>query len=160
MLRLSLTARFANFLPLAVRIIVGMIMAADGMWKLSAGPINFGESDLASLGIPLPVLVAYVVTFIELIGGILLIVGLLSRLAALALAIDRLGALLLGKVYISRIVAYLFLEIASVPQSDWIGLGLDLSVIAGSLVVILAGPGKQSLDYALGFDRGQAPNFL
>ncbi len=41
---------------------------------------------------------AYVVTLVELIGGILLIIGLLSELAALLLTIDLAMAILLVKV--------------------------------------------------------------
>ena len=40
---------------------------------------------------------AYVVTFVELVGGVLLIVGLLSRLSALLLTINLTVAVLLVK---------------------------------------------------------------
>src|SRR3712207_7868541 len=65
-------------------IIAGLIMAAHGFQKLQAGVGNFGGF-LAQLGVPLPTLMAYVVTFVELVAGILLILGLFSRLAALFL---------------------------------------------------------------------------
>lgn len=155
-LNLSLTTRLAGYAPLVARIILGTIMATHGLQKLGAGPTNVGERELASLGVPLPVFTAYVVTFIELIGGILLIVGLLSRLAALVLAIDRIAALLLGKVYIGRIIAYLLLKINAeliVPSDNWISTELDLALIAGFLVVVFAGPGKLALDYVLGLEK-------
>ncbi len=61
-------------------------MAAHGLQKLLAGPAGFGQA-LAQMGVPLPVLMGYVVTLVELVGGVLLIVGLLSRLSALLLTI-------------------------------------------------------------------------
>ncbi len=141
-LSLAPLARLASLAPLAVRVIVGIIMFAHGLQKLTGGPGNFGQG-LAGMGVPLPVLMAYVVTLVELIGGILLIAGLLSRLAALLLTIDLVVAILLVKVTTGLIA----------PQGSGAGAELDLALIAGLLVILLAGPGKLSLDYALGLDR-------
>ncbi|CAA9425625.1 MAG: hypothetical protein AVDCRST_MAG22-2886 [uncultured Rubrobacteraceae bacterium] len=80
-LALSPMDRLAELAPLVVRAIVGVIMAAHGLQKLLGGPANFGGV-LGQLGVPAPTLMAFVVTFVELVGGILLVVGLLSRLAA------------------------------------------------------------------------------
>jgi len=142
-LSLAPFARLAGLAPLAVRLIVGILITVHGFQKLAQGPANFGEQTLTGLGIPLPVLMGYVVTFAEIIGGILLIVGLLSRLAALVLIIDLAVAILLVKVNIGFIV----------PHSSGAGVEIDLAYIAGFLVILLAGPGKLSLDYALGLDR-------
>src|SRR3712207_5073894 len=78
-LALSPMHRLAQFAPLVGRVIVGLIMAAYGLQKLLAGPANFGGF-LAQLGVPAPTLTGYVVTLVELGGGILLIIGLFSRL--------------------------------------------------------------------------------
>ena len=94
---LSPMAWLAGFAPLAVRIIVGIIMFAHGLQKLQGGPAGFGQG-LAGMGVLAPELMAYVVTFVELVGGALLIVGLLSRLSALLLTIDLVVAILLVKV--------------------------------------------------------------
>jgi putative oxidoreductase len=137
-------ARFAGFAPLVARVIIGILITAHGLQKLTQlGPGNFGGQVLAGLGVPLPVFMGYVVTFVELIGGILLIVGLLSRLAALLLTIDLVVATLLVKVNIGLIA----------PPGGGAGAELDLAFIAGYLVVLLAGPGKLSLDYLLGLER-------
>ena len=89
---------------------------------------------------------AYVVMFVELVGGALLIVGLLSRLSALLLTIDLVVAILLVKLNVGLIA----------PQGSGGGAELDLALIAGFLVILLAGPGRFSLDYALGIDRDVA----
>ena len=146
-LGLSPVAQLAGLAPLVVRVIVGVIMFAHGLQKLiQVGPANFGAQALAGLGVPLPVFMGYVVTFAELIGGILLIIGLLSRLAALVLTIDLTVAILLVKVNVGLIA----------PPGTGAGAELDLALIAGCLVVFFAGPGKVSLDYALGIEREPA----
>ena len=144
-LALSPMNRLAEFAPLVVRVIVGVIMAAHGLQKFLAGPANFGGF-LAQLGVPAPTLMGYVVTLVELGGGILLIIGLFSRLAALLLTIDLLVAILLVKVNVG------FLS----PQGGGAGAELDLALIAGFLVILLAGAGRISLDYTLGIERGTA----
>jgi putative oxidoreductase len=126
----AIASRLVGFAPLVARVIVGGIMAVHGWQKLNMGPANVGQSMLAGLGVPLPIFMGYVVTFTEFFGGILLIIGLLSRLAAIALTIDLVVAMLLVS-----------------------GLGqLELSLTAGFLVVLLAGPGKLSLDYAFSIE--------
>jgi len=145
-LGLSPVNRLAAFAPLVVRVIVGVIMAAHGWQKITQiGVGNFGGF-LAQLGVPLPTLMAFVVTFVELVGGILLILGLFSRLAALILTIDLVVAILLVKVNIGFIA----------PAGRGAGAELDLALIAGFLTIFLAGPGRISLDHALGIERGVA----
>jgi putative oxidoreductase len=120
-------------------VIAGIIMLAHGWQKLTEmGPGNFGGQMLAGLGVPLPVFMGYVVTFLEIIGGILLIVGFLSRLAALLLTIDLVVAILLVKV-----------NVGFLSGSSGTGTELDLALIACFLVILFAGPGRLSVDHAL-----------
>ncbi len=95
------------------------------------------------MSVPAPKLMAFVVTFVEIVGGILLIVGLFSRLAALLLTIDLVVAILLVKVNIGLL---------SPVDGSGVGAELDLALIAGFLVVLLAGPGRLSVDQALGYE--------
>ena len=83
----------------------------------------------------------YVITFVEIIGGILLIVGFLSRLAALLLTINLVVAVLLVKV-----------NVGFLSGSSGTGAELDLALIAGLLVILLAGLGMLSVDHALGLE--------
>ena len=83
-------------------------------------------------------------TFVELVGGILLIVGLLSRLVALLITIDLVVAVLLVKTGVGLL---------SPMDSPGVGAELDLALIAGLLAVLFVGPGRYSLDHALGIER-------
>lgn len=145
-LTLTPLSRLADLGPLALRLLPGVVMTAHGLQKLSAGPSSFGSTMLADLGVPAPVLFGYVVTFVELVGGILLLVGLLSRLASLALAFNLLVALLLVKTKIGLIAPMG----AGMPGAE-----LDLSLLAAFLGVLFIGPGRFSLDHLLGVDRRQ-----
>jgi putative oxidoreductase len=140
----SLSARLAAVAPLVVRVIVGVIMFSHGVMKLQRGPAMFGEG-LAEMGVPAPAFMAYVVTFTELVGGALLVVGLLSRLAALALTINLTVAILLVKLEVGLIA----------PRGGGAGAELDLALIAGFLAILLAGPGPISIDRVLRLERGR-----
>jgi putative oxidoreductase len=95
------------------------------------------------MGVPAPAFMAYLVTFTELVGGALLVVGLLSRFAALALTIDLIVAILLIKLEVGLIA----------PRGGGSGAELDLALIAGFLAILLAGPGPISLDRVIGLER-------
>jgi putative oxidoreductase len=141
-LALSPLNKLAELAPLILKVVLGTIMAAHGLQKLQAGPANFGAA-LGQMGVPLPTLMGYVVTFVELVGAVLLIVGLLSRLAALVLTIDLVVAISLVKVHVG------FLS----PPQGGAGAELDLALIAGFLAILLAGPGRLSVDGAQGIER-------
>jgi putative oxidoreductase len=143
---LSLPAQLSEVASLVVRVIVGIIIAAHGWEKLTViGPANFGQGFLAPSGVPLPIFMGYVVTFTEVIGGILLIVGLLSRLVALLLTINLVIATLLVNIHVGLL-----------SSTSGVGAELPLALIAGFLAILSAGPGRLSLDYLLGVERDAA----
>lgn len=131
--------RLAGAAPVIARLILGVIMVSHGWIKVVSGPIAFGEA-LASLGVPAPLLFGYLVTFLEFLGGIALIVGLLTRIVALLLTINMIGAIALVKVNVGLIGA------------EGAGAELDLALIAGFLTLALLGPGRPSLDHILGLE--------
>ena len=146
-LSLSAAGRLAGLGPLVLRLIMGGIMLIHGWQKLQDGPAAFGRGALASLGVPAPVLMGYVVTFTELVGGALLIVGLLSRLAALALTINLTVAIALVKSNVGLIA----------PEGQGAGAELDLALIAGFLAILVMGPGPTSVDTAVGLEKVREP---
>ena len=82
---------------LALRLVLGAIMIAHGAQKIFGGMPHF-MGMLQNMGIP-PIM-AYLVVTAEFIGGILLIVGLLTRLAALFIFVDMLVAV--SKVHLKN----------------------------------------------------------
>src|SRR3989442_8094868 len=78
-----------------VRVVLGVIFFAHGAQKDLGWFGRYGLKGttlfLTSIGLPLPV--AYAVCFFEILGGIVLILGRLHRLAPLAVSILMIGAI-------------------------------------------------------------------
>ncbi|CAN5349977.1 hypothetical protein BH23ACT7_BH23ACT7_17280 [soil metagenome] len=143
-LSLSPLHRLSAAAPVVLRVVTGLVFVAHGWQKLTQmGPAGFGNDMLAGLGVPAPVFFGYAVTFLELVGGVLLIVGGLSRIIALLLAIMLVVATLLVKVD---------LGIIAPSGSPLPGAELDLALIAALLGVVLLGPGRPSVDHAVGIE--------
>jgi len=135
----QLLIRVANSLQspflLAIRLYWGWQFAQTGWGKL--GDINKVTNFFTTLGIPAPALNAWFVSGLEFFGGILLILGLGSRLIALPLVIDM-------------IVAYLtadreaLVKIFSDPDKFY--AAAPFTFLFASLIVLIFGPGRFSLD--------------
>jgi putative oxidoreductase len=82
---------------LLMRLVLGVIMIAHG-WPKLMNPSRFASGALANIGVP--GWMAYLVIAAEVLGGALLIVGLLTSVAAIAVAIDMAVAIL--KVHLAR----------------------------------------------------------
>lgn len=142
-LGLTRFGRLADLAPLVLRLGVGLVFAWHGFQKFAGGPENFAGF-LDSLGVPAPQIVAWLQTFTEGVGGLLLIVGLLTRLATLPLIVILLGAIVLVKDDIGLIAP---------PGAPTAGAELDLALLVGLLAILLLGPGRISADHAAGIDR-------
>lgn len=140
--------RLAPAAPVVLRVVVGVVMAVHGWQKLTQmTPAGFGGGMVADLGVPAPVLVGWAVTLVELVGGIALVAGLLTRVSAVLIALLLAGATLLVKVDLGLIAPMG----APLPGAE-----LDLALIAGAVGVLLLGPGRPSLDHMLGIE-GDVP---
>jgi putative oxidoreductase len=121
---------------LILRVVVGVVFIAHGAQKLFTFGIPGVQSGFADMGIPLPSVTAVLITALEFGGGIALVLGLLTRLIALLLAFDMLGAILLV-----HLPAGFFL-----PQ----GYEFALTLLGAALAITLAGPGAWAVDALLG----------
>jgi putative oxidoreductase len=108
-----------------LRSVIGVIFIIHGMSKFNEGFGGF----LSSVGIPAEMQIP--IALAELIPGILLVIGVLSRLSASLLVIIMLGAIFMIKG-------------AQSLTGDG-GVELDLILLASSLVIMIAGPGRISL---------------
>ncbi|WP_281444857.1 DoxX family protein, partial [Paenarthrobacter nicotinovorans] len=78
-----------------LRVIAGFLFAAHGWQKFNEFTIAGTQASFTQMGVPGASVVAPIVATLELVGGIALILGLLTRVFAALLAIDMLGALFL-----------------------------------------------------------------
>jgi putative oxidoreductase len=120
---------------LAVRLYWGWQFMQTGWGKLS--DINKVVGFFTNLGIPAPALNAYFVSALEFGGGLLLILGLGSRLIALPLAIDMIVA------YITADREALF---SIISNPDKFTAAAPYTFLIASLVVLIFGPGRASVD--------------
>jgi putative oxidoreductase len=125
-----------------LRVVVGIIFVAHGAQKLFTYGLAGVSGSFAGMGVPLPGITGPAVAFLEFFGGIALILGLLTRLTALGLAINMLGA-----IFMVHLAAGFFL-----PQ----GYEFALALFGGSVALALAGAGEYSVDAVIARRRGGA----
>ena len=119
-----------------LRIVVGFLFAAHGWQKYNEWTIAGTTAAFGDMGIPMAEIAAPVIATLELVGGIALILGLLTRPIAILLTLDMLGALVLVHISAGVFVANN-------------GYELVLLLGAAALALALVGPGRASADYAL-----------
>jgi putative oxidoreductase len=122
---------------LVLRITLGMIFCSSGYRKLfvaSAATL----ADFRHMG--LPGYLGYVAGVLELFGGILLILGLLTRITALLLAIEM--GFVLAKVQIPEAGIY-----------RWMNYQYPLTLFAATFALATVGAGLFSVDAAT-FESG------
>ena len=126
------------FLFLFVRLYWGWEFMEDGWGKLHNLPKV--TEYFTSLGLPAPGQTALFVSIIELVGGILLVLGLFSRLTGLVLTVNMLVAYVTGD-------RDALLSIFSDP--DKFSNAAPYMFLFASLLILIFGPGKISLDTLL-----------
>lgn len=139
---------YVDFVPgVLTRLVVGFAFFDSGRGKLANmdNTVNF----FADLGIPFPELNAAFVARLEYYGGILLLVGLLTRVVALLLSSTMIVALLTAD-------RQGFME--ALTRSGEIGLSDIAPFVLGVLLswLVVKGPGLLSLDALVkrSFDKG------
>ena len=85
--------RFQSLGALVLRLVLGIIMVRYGYRKIIPSGALYDFSHMVTR-LHLPVWLGYVAAFTEFFGGMLLIIGLLTRIAALMTAIDMAVAIL------------------------------------------------------------------
>jgi putative oxidoreductase len=138
----SAFARSANSLQSMflwlVRLYWGWQFAQVGWGKLHNLPhvIQF----FTSLGIPAPAANAYFISILELVGGILLALGLGARLIALPLAIDMMVAYLTAD---RQALASIFSDPGKFYAAD------PFTFLMASLIILIFGSGLFSVDWLI-----------
>jgi putative oxidoreductase len=117
--------------PLAVRIVVGWVFLWSGWTKLHILPRMI--ENFRSWGIPAPEVLAPFVSGMEFVGGLLLLVGLLTRFIAVPMMIIMVVAIVSAKwADVDSLETLLgFEEVSYLVMFAWLGI---------------AGPGPVSLD--------------
>ncbi len=131
--------RFQGLGALVMRVVVGVIMVAHGYTKIIPTDALYNFSHMV-VRMHLPVWLGYVSAFTEFFGGMLLIVGLLTRVAAFMTAIDMAVAII--KVHLHGGLLG--------PNS----FALPLAIFSICLMLVFTGCGWLGLDDFVGRGRG------
>lgn len=118
---------------LIARVAVGFVLLAHGWQKYNDYTIDGTAAAFGDMGVPAPAVAAVFTTLVEIIGGLALIAGLLTPVAALLNIANLFGALVL--VHASRGV---FVENG--------GYELVVSLIAGLTIIAAVGAGRFGVD--------------
>jgi putative oxidoreductase len=88
-----MTARIQPFAVLIARIAIGFTFAMHGWQKWNAFGIDGTTAFFAMFDVPLPQTSAYIAATVELVGGILLVLGAFLPVAGVLLAATMAGAM-------------------------------------------------------------------
>jgi uncharacterized membrane protein YphA (DoxX/SURF4 family) len=119
-----------------IRLAVGSIFLSEGIQKFLF-PDQLGAGRFAKIGIPSPDLLGPFVGSIEIVCGVLVLLGLLTRLAAVPLITIMLVAIASTKIPI--LLERGFWAMAHEARTDF-------SMLLGSVFLLIAGAGPASLD--------------
>jgi putative oxidoreductase len=114
--------RYEYLAPVILRVALGAIFVAHGLPKLTS-PDQF-VGFFAQIGIPAPAFMTIVAGLVEAIGGLLLVAGYGTRIAALLLACTMLVAIITAK----RAAGFVG------------GWEFEILLLAGALSLVLSGP--------------------
>lgn len=122
---------------LVLRLVLGAAMIAHGSTKVFGG-ISHHVKFVAEHG--MPGWLGYFSAYAEFLGGALLVIGLLTRIAAIAVCINMMVAVL--KVHLH--------------QGFMGGYEYPIALSAMAFALLFTGPGPISVDWAMGGSSGKA----
>ena len=137
---------------LPLRLVVGLGFLLHGLAKLSRGPGKFALL-LEHIDAPYPVFTAWVVTFVEVLGGVLLIIGFMVALVSVPLILSMLVAMFTIHIH------YGFSSVNTIgltpagPVFGPPGYEINLLYIAALIALALSSPTAASVDRILFRDK-------
>ena len=133
-----------------LRLMVGGVFFWEGVLKFVY--VNQGVGRFTKLGMPFPVFTADFVGCLEIVGGLLLMSGLATRVIAIPFVIEMIVAMLSTKISLYLGTSPLPLPPAPPKFGVWAVLHeirSDYAQIMVALYLLINGPGKWSIDALL-----------
>jgi len=138
-------SRAALAAPLLLRLVVGIGFLMHGYAKLSRGPEAFAGV-LGTLGVPAPLLLAWLTTLVELVGGIAVLFGAYVSIVAVPMTVVLLTAMI--KVHLAY--GFFSVKLAEVSANGIrfgsVGVEIILLYLAALAAIALGGAGPWSVD--------------
>jgi putative oxidoreductase len=144
-----LNMKFASrWTLLPLRLVIGIGFLAHGLAKWNRGPAKFGLL-LQHTGVPFPLQTAWLVTGLEVFGGIALVLGLLVTIVSIPLIVSMVVAIVTVQGHYGFSSVNTIGLTASGPIFGPPGYEINLLYIAGLLALALSGPSALSVDQFL-----------
>ena len=138
---------------LLIRVMVGVVFLAEGVQKFLY-PEELGAGRFIKIGIPAPDFMGPFVGVVEIVCGVLLLLGLLTRLAAVPLLINISTAIVSTKVPMLLGHGFWSFTLAKLPRYGFLSMlheaRTDLCMLLGLLFLLIVGAGAWSVDGVLG----------
>jgi putative oxidoreductase len=148
-----LTQTKAPAAAVLIRVMVGMVFLTEGIQKFLY-PDELGVGRFLKIGIPPPGVMAPSVGGVEIVCGALLIVGWLTRLAAIPLLITISTAIVSTKIPPLLGHGFWGFTLAKLPRYGLLSMlheaRTDFSMLLGLLFLLMVGAGAWSVDARLG----------
>ena len=146
----GLLSRVPDAALLIARVILGGLMLLHGLRKFQApGGVSSFQHVLTTLpNVPFPGFTGAVLPWVETVGGALLLIGALTRVAALVLAAEM--GIIAGLVKFGDMHAGL----VGPAQAPGSGAEIEFLYLAGLLILLVLGPGRVSLDTVARLEAG------
>ena len=135
-----------------IRLVVGGIFLSEGIQKFLF-PADLAAGRFGKIGIPAPQIMGPFVGVVETVCGALIIIGLLTRLAAVPLIIDMLVAIFTTKIPILLGHGYWRFSLSKLPSYGFWSMAhearVDFAMLLGSIFLLIVGAGALSIDASL-----------
>ena len=139
-----------------IRLMVGAVFLSEAIMKL-VFPETLGPGRFSLIGLPAPAIMSPFDAVFEAGCGILLMLGLLTRLAAVPMIVDMVVAILSTKI--PMLLGTSPLPLPPVPPMSGLWAVLhevrsEYAQLLGTIYLLVAGPGRHSLDAVLLYGPG------
>lgn len=139
-----------------IRLAVGAIFLSEGIQKFLY-PAENGAGRFARIGIPAPEMMGPFVGVVEIVCGALILIGFLTRLAAIPLIVDMVVAILSTKIPILLGHGFWGFSLRTLPYYGFWGMlheaRTDLAMLLSSIFLLIVGAGALSVDARLSAAR-------
>ena len=143
--RPSSRPRCVRWALLPLRLVVGSGFLIHGWAKWSRGPADFGRL-LQHLGVPLPLPTAWLVTLLEVFGGIAILVGAFVVLVSIPLAVSMVVAMFTVHWHYGFSAVRTIGLTADGPLFGPPGYEISLLYLGALIAIATAGPSALSVD--------------
>ena len=134
-----------SWVQVPIRLVIGFGFMAHGFAKLGRGPAGFARL-LQQIGVPAPLLTAWITTLLEIVGGAAIFAGALVTYVSVPLIVMMLVAMVTIHARYGFSAINTIGLTASGPRFGPPGIEVNLLYIAGLLALIVGGAGAMSID--------------